>query len=220
VPFLLGFKIRKSHFLKVQKKRKIHLKNTSKKRGSKTAQNCKKHSKSGGPNADTSLRKTKVNVATTTYIFHRNPSFTTARAVSPPPILGSTAIFTSCCPHYYIVHAQEHFYLGPKPSKSSKPPKMHRNIGSNEDPRGIDGRHLSDTNNFIRGLHAEYLISRGQTNQQSWWQCPGGEASNPSRKISSGVALRMDRRSNRDHLRRKPPMTHKCHDVSRSEKGG
>jgi hypothetical protein len=36
------------------------------------------------------------------------------------------------------------------------------NIGSNEDPPGIDGRHVSDTNYFIRGLHGEYLVSWGQ----------------------------------------------------------
>jgi hypothetical protein len=39
---------------------------------------------------------------------------------------------------------------------------MPGNIGSNEDPPGIDGRHLSDTNNFIRGQHGEYLVSWGQ----------------------------------------------------------
>jgi hypothetical protein len=50
----------------------------------------------------------------------------------------------------------------PEPQKSSKSSKMPRNIGSNEDPPGIDGPHSSDTNNFIRGLHGEYLISWGQ----------------------------------------------------------
>jgi hypothetical protein len=34
--------------------------------------------------------------------------------------------------------------------------------GPTEHPPGIDGPHLSDTKNFIRGLHGEYLISWGQ----------------------------------------------------------
>jgi hypothetical protein len=49
----------------------------------------------------------------------------------------------------------------PKVSKSRKCPQ---NRGPTEDPRGIDGRHWSDTNNFIRGLHGEYLVSWGQKN--------------------------------------------------------
>jgi hypothetical protein len=39
---------------------------------------------------------------------------------------------------------------------------MPRNRGPEEGSPGIDGRHWSDTNNFIRGWHGEYLISWGQ----------------------------------------------------------
>jgi hypothetical protein len=43
-----------------------------------------------------------------------------------------------------------------------KSPKMPRNRGLDKGSPGIDGRHLNDTNNFIRGLHGEYLVSWGQ----------------------------------------------------------
>jgi hypothetical protein len=76
----------------------------------------------------------------------------------------------------YIGHHLRHPSCGPKIRKAQKfrNPKMPINRGFNEDPPGIGGRQqrsrqgspgllrqASDTTNFIRAGHGEYLTSRG-----------------------------------------------------------
>jgi hypothetical protein len=80
---------------------------------------------------------------------------------------------TSSSPPRHLSSPGKHLY-GPNPPKSSKSSKMPRNRGPTEDPLGIGGRHLSDTNYFIRGLHGQYLVSWGNR-RPSQLKSPGQE---------------------------------------------
>jgi hypothetical protein len=111
------------------------------------------------------ISSTETPSFTTTYTWESSPLhheyyFTAPLTrTSPPPttITPPTTPRLSSPPSIMRPKNQE----CPEPQKSSKSSKMPRNIGSNEDPPGIDDRHLSDTPNFIRGLHGEYLVSWG-----------------------------------------------------------